>query len=288
MSQQIWWQYLYPLAIVALAAGLWLLRKRSRAPLAAFLCFAGTLFPALGFFNVFPFQFSFVADHFQYLASIPIIALFSAGLTQLGRRWHQLPVAAGATIAVVLGILTWHQSQIYASAETLYLATIRDNPACWMAYNNLGRLKLEAAATPAGITEALSNFKSAVAIRPDYAEAHNNIGVSYERMGRTEDSLAEFRETTRLQPRLADGHTNMANALTRLGQLDEAVAEYRQVVRMTPRVASAHEDLGVALQRLGRFDEAVVEIQEALRLDPSNANSYVSLGNAYGRLGHSG
>jgi hypothetical protein len=74
-------QWLYPLGVLALAGFLWSLRKRSRAPLAALLFFVGTLFPALGFVNVFPFRYSFVADHFQYLASLGIIALMAAGMS---------------------------------------------------------------------------------------------------------------------------------------------------------------------------------------------------------------
>jgi hypothetical protein len=87
ISQDVWWQYLYPLGVLALLAGLWLIRKRSRAPLAAMLFFLATLFPALGFFNVYPFVFSFVADHFQYLASIAIITLFAAASTTFLKRW---------------------------------------------------------------------------------------------------------------------------------------------------------------------------------------------------------
>ena len=68
-----WWQYLFPLAALAAAAGLWLAARRRRGPLAAFLFFAVTLLPALGFLNVYPFLYSFVADHYQYLASLGII-----------------------------------------------------------------------------------------------------------------------------------------------------------------------------------------------------------------------
>ena len=92
------------------------------------LFFVGTLFPVLGFFNVYPFIYSFVADHFQYLASLGIIALVSAGAALLldaggcgvgrpatccawrcWRSWQRL---------------TWRQSRMYADVETLYRTTI--------------------------------------------------------------------------------------------------------------------------------------------------------------------
>ena len=73
VSERVSWQYLFPLAAAGLLWMLWRLRQRARAPLAAALFFGGTLFPVLGFFNVYPFRFSWVADHFQYLAGVGVI-----------------------------------------------------------------------------------------------------------------------------------------------------------------------------------------------------------------------
>jgi len=121
---------------------LWLIRHRSRAPLSGFLFFAGTLFPVLGFFNVYPFLFSFVADHFQYLASLGVITLASAGATLLFRRLRIQPGSVGVVLCLALlatlGTLTWWQCGMYANAETLYRATLKQNPDSWMAHNNLG------------------------------------------------------------------------------------------------------------------------------------------------------
>ena len=79
------WQYLFPAAFLLAAVLFWGLRNRSRAPLAVLLYFAVTLFPALGFFNVYPFRYSFVADHFQYLACIGPIAAAAAGIVHGNR-----------------------------------------------------------------------------------------------------------------------------------------------------------------------------------------------------------
>ncbi|MDM7913692.1 MAG: O-GlcNAc transferase, partial [Candidatus Eisenbacteria bacterium] len=79
-----WIATLAPLAFAATIAALWFLRRRiGRGPLVACLFFAGTLFPALGFFDVYPFRYSFVADHFQYHASLGAIAFAAAALTLL-------------------------------------------------------------------------------------------------------------------------------------------------------------------------------------------------------------
>ena len=83
-----WWQYLFPLAAAGLLAVSWAIRRRTRAPLAALLFFGGTLVPVLGIFNLYAFRYSLVADHYQYLASLGIIALASAGLALWLERWQ--------------------------------------------------------------------------------------------------------------------------------------------------------------------------------------------------------
>src|SRR6185295_12749126 len=125
----------------------WRVRSRSRAPLAAGLLFAGALVPALGFVDVYPFRYSFVADHFQYLASLGIITLGSAALVMWLRRllpsFGAIEMLACVALAIPLGVLTWRQSAQYADARTLYEETIRRNPGCWMAYTNLSAIELD-------------------------------------------------------------------------------------------------------------------------------------------------
>ncbi len=143
-SQAAAWQYLFPVAAFALVVALWALRRRWRGPLAGLLFFVGTLFPVLGFFNVFPFIYSFVADHFQYLASLGIITLVAAGIAMLLKRLQLWRRPAGYAICVLLLVtlatLTWRQSRMYTDIETLYNTTIDLNPTCWMAYNNRGNI----------------------------------------------------------------------------------------------------------------------------------------------------
>src|SRR5207245_5163521 len=96
-----WWQWRFPLAAAGVVAAAWRLRDRiGRGPLAAVLYFAITLAPALGFVDVYPFRYSFVADHFQYLSSLgPIallVALGTAGVRKVAARGAAArPASAG-------------------------------------------------------------------------------------------------------------------------------------------------------------------------------------------------
>src|SRR6185312_5356610 len=84
---------------------------RRRALLTAWLFFVGSLVPALGFFDVYPFRYSDVADHVQYLPSLGIFALAGAGLAWAGRRLPRAAALAGAAaLCALLAVLSFRQS----------------------------------------------------------------------------------------------------------------------------------------------------------------------------------
>ncbi len=270
------WQYAYPLGVAALLVALWFLRQRTRAPLAAFLAFGGILFPVLGLFNVYPFRFSFVADHFQYLASIPVIALLSAGAATLRDRWvpraSELGLVALLALAVTLGALTWGQSRQYADALTLYRTTLERNPSAWMAHGNLGALLRST--DPA---QALVHLSAAVRLKPDLVEGQYNLGTALQELGRLDGAVAQYRKTIQLSPRHARAYCNLGNALRQQGRLEEAEHSYAEAIRLEPDLALAHSGRGRLLQVQGRLEEALRSCETAVRLDPGFAGAHRDL-----------
>jgi tetratricopeptide (TPR) repeat protein len=260
-------QWLFPAGLVVLLVALLALVGRSRAPLAALLFFVGTLFPVLGFFNVYPFLYSFVADHFQYLASLGIVALacsgVAAGVARIPGRIAR--TACLLALPLVLGVLTFRQSQVYANSQTLYETTIRQNPACWMAYNNLGIVLKNRGL----YREAVEHYRRALQLRPDYPEAHNNLGIALSALGRPDEAITAYQEALRLRPANPEALGNLANTLTSAGRYPEAVDSLQQALRFDPHSAGLHFSLGATLQATGRLADAVAEYRRALELDPA-------------------
>ena len=278
-----WWQYLFPAGIVVLAVALGLVARRNRGPLAGFLIFAATLFPVLGFLNVFPFRYSFVADHFQYLASLGIIVPVSSALMVAAGRISPNKtgsIALPVILLVALGVLTWQQSGMYRDVETLYRETIARNPNSSFAHNNLGTVLF---LKPGRLPEAIAEFEVALRTQPNSPEAHENLGNALAALpGRLPDAIAEYQAALRFRPDFADAHDNLGNALSRIpGRLPEAVAEFHAAVRIKPNFAEAHSNLGNALAQIpDRLSEAIGEYQAALRINPDFAAVHFNLGNA--------
>ena len=281
VSGAVCWQYLFPLAALLLVAALWRWRRRLGAgPLVALLFFCGTLFPALGFFDVYPFRYSFVADHFQYLASLGPLALVGAGITTaLGSLKKTRPLLEPALVGallVTLAVLTWGQGAMYADEETLWRTTIEQNPGCWMAYNNLGNALFQ---TGQG-SEAMAQFEQALRIKSDYAEAHNNLGNALLQNGQGSEAMAQFEQALRINPDYAEAHNNLGDVLQQRGQLPEAMKQFEQAFRFKPDFAEAHYDLANALLSSGRASDAIEQYEEALRIKPDLATAYNNLGAA--------
>ena len=261
------WQYLFPLAGLGLLGILWSLRRWSRAPLAGVLIYIFLLLPSLGFLNIYFFFYSFVADHWQYLACLGIITPCASGIVLLAgqsKSW-QVWLEHGTTLllAAVLFFLTWQQSQMYTNVETLYRTTIARNPACWMAYNNLGNILYEANRIP----EAMDLFNQALQIKPD--AAHYSLGNALVLTGRTSEAIEQYMQALRINPDYAEVHNNLGNALVLTGRTSEAIDQYEQALRINPNYAEAHNNLGAVLGQIGRISEAIEQVKAALRIKPN-------------------
>lgn len=281
-----WWPYLYPAGVAAVVAALLVLRNRiGRGPLVAVLFFAGTLAPAIGFLNVFPFRYSFVADHFQYHASLGLIALGAAvlawGVQRLGARGVRLGWVDAAILLAALGFLTWRQAHIYQGPEALWADTLAKNPRCWMAHGNLGFHY----SRKGDLDRAEDNYRASLRIHPHDASMYGSLGVALTAQGKFKEAIESCREAIRLEPTLAEGHNNLGGALAADGRPDEATAAYREAVRLDPKYVMARYNLGTALAATGQNAEAEPEFREVLRLNPEHFGAHNNLAVALVAMG---
>ena len=278
VNSGIAWQYVFPLAAVALLAALWLIRKKTRGPLAGVLFFVGSLFPALGFFNVYPFVFSYVADHFQYLASMGIIALVAAAFRNSNSEIRNFTAIA---VICILGVLTWRQSRNYRSEQILYETTLQKNPDSWMAHNNLGKVLFARGQS----AEAMKHYERAVEIMPTDAEAYNNMGIVLADAGRLPEAIAQYEKALEIERDRPEVLNNEGTVFVRSGRLSEAISRYEEALRLEPDYFIAEDNLGAALDAADRLREAVAHYERALQFNPDFPEAENHLGNALRRLG---
>jgi tetratricopeptide (TPR) repeat protein len=309
-----WWQWTFSIAALVTTFALWAIRHRWRGPLAAWLFFCGSLFPVLGFVNVYMFRFTFVADHLQYLPSLGIIVLIAAGIAWGLSRTSLLARRVGVLLCIVmlgtLATLSSRQSPMYADVVTLYQRTLDLNPGSWMAHNNLG-LHL---ASLGKMNEAVAHYQSSIDLNPKSANAHNNLGRAFTDMGRLPEAIAALRtalalkpddpvilnslsaalihsgkfsearehieRALSLKPDYPEARVNMGLVLGLTGQIPQAIEQFQRAAQLSPNEVNAENNWGVFLARSGKHLEAVTHYQRAITLRPDRADIHTNLADA--------
>jgi len=274
------------LPLIAMALGLfllWLARNGHLRPVFfAASYFVISLFPVLSFFNVYFFRYSFVGDHFQYLASIGPLALAGAGITW-GARWVGgeeglvYPAFSGALL-IVLGMLTWLQCGVYTNLETLWRGTLADNPNAWIAHFNLGDILVR----QGHLDEAVAEYREHLALMPASEEGLGNLANVLLMQGHTDEAVVEYGKLLQIDPDSPEGHGDLSAALLRQGHVNEAIAEAQKAVelaRHTNDSGEGHNDapmlriLAAAYARAGRYAEAIGADKMALQRAESQSNT---------------
>jgi len=212
--------------------------------------------------------FSFVADHFQYLASLGLVSAFAAGLNIL---WSRRPAAhpwlswaVSSLLVAGLGFLTWQQGTIYRNPESLWLDVVSKNPACWMAYENLGVYY----ARQGKLDDAIFQYRHALRLRPDEAGIHHDFGTALARQGRYSEAQEQFHAALRLQPRFYEAEYNLGLTSISLRNYAEAAQHLQAALQIKGDEPEGRHLLAQAWVNLGEYPLAVQQYREALRLRP--------------------
>ena len=306
------WQWMAYLSLLAATLGLivsWALPGRAgRALFFAAAYYVVSLFPVLGFFSVYFFRYSFVSDHFQYLASMGPLALAGAAIATLVGRCCETPLelahdtdalqsssdntgvarrklflgSVGCSILLLsLAFLTWRQSAIYHDLVTLYTRTLAKNPACWMAHYNLGIALQDHGETDLAIT----HYRQAIELRPGYAEAHYNLGRLLAEKGEFNDAISHYEATLAINPADAEAHNNLGATLFQVGRVDDAIAHYQEALAVRPDYAEASCNLADALLSKGDMDGAITHFRTCVAVLPNHTEAQYNLASALLRKG---
>jgi tetratricopeptide (TPR) repeat protein len=271
-------QYIWPLACVVAAILVW---RDGRGLKAAALFFVVMLAPMLGFIMQYAFRYSFVADHYQYVASIGLLVLIAVALDKFLARLGRAKILIYACVLLVLAGLTWRQCRNYYDSETLWRATLETTPTSTIARNNLSQALLD----KGRLDESITLSREVLAGHPNNYVAQNNLGFALLEKGRVNESISCFDQAIAAQPNAPNPYYNLGRAWLKNGRADAAITNFQNAVRLQPDFASAYCNLGYALLQAGRIPEAITDYQEAITLEPDYALAHNDLGSILLRLG---
>ena len=279
--------YAWLLAGVFVCVAIYFLRRYvGRCVEVAAAFFVATLSPVLGFIMLYTFRYTFVADHYQYLACIGPIALASAGLVNLAdvsKNSRTLIFSVALCVVALLATLTWRQAAMYGNIETLWRTTLSRNPSCWMAHNNLGIVLFE----KGQLDDAIVHYRTTLQMQPNFWDADYNLGTALLGKGHVDEAIFYCDKAVRMQPNDPDAQVALANALLQKRRIDDAIAHYQKAVAIRPDYFLARYGLGHALLEGGKFDAAIEHSRAALLIQPNNADCHTILAIALDEEGQS-
>jgi Flp pilus assembly protein TadD len=272
----------------------WFRRSWGRAALFGLGYFVITLFPAMGFFDMYYLALSRVADHFVYLPLIGIAALVAAALSALVARFFALErrmprlqsvppdwasafaraVCGGgaAALIVAFSLLTMQRARVLARDELLWRDTLAKNPSSWTAHNNLGCIL--AAQNKYG--EAMEEFQSSLRFNADNAQAHCNLGRALAATGQQAEAESHFRRALALRPKNAGIQESFGSFLAAQGRVEEAILHLRESVRLEPDVPTRLELAGL-LHGTGDDRGAAAQFRAVLAAKPDSQEALNNL-----------
>jgi tetratricopeptide (TPR) repeat protein len=301
IDPRVWWQWLFPVVVLGVLAALALsIRRIGRGPLAAAIAFIALVFPALGFFSIYPFVFSWVADHFVYHASTVFIAAISAVLTLAARRFFpgraDLRLLAAIPLLAVLGILTTLTSANFASPETLWASVINYNPEhpnfnALAGMSSVLSAQAEAARRTGNLAEAQRLMDEAHAYdqrsleeRPDNPVIYHNFAAYYLFNNKPELALEPALKSVDLSKNDPRMWARLSQVYHELHQLDKAIDAARMAVNLQKRRVAYHITMARLLLEKGDEDRARQYIANVLQyLAPRNSDAHLLLGTIYVR-----
>ena len=237
------------IAAVVLVVALWRYRQQlGRGPLAGVLFFAITLSPVLGLVDHNYMKYTFVADRYQYLAGIGVIAVVCGVVAHGARRlpdsWQKGAQIGAVAVVVVLGMLTWKQAGIYRDNETFWRYVIAHNPQARNAHLNLGASLRDQGRH----TEALDIARVAVEQRPDHFKAHVLVGEILNKLERFEEAEVHLRRAIEIHPKSINAFRLLANALGEQERYDEMLQCLDRLLILDPKQEDVHANRKATLE----------------------------------------
>ena len=236
--------------------------------------YLGTLVPVIGLVQVGD---QAMADRYTYIPLIGLFIIIAWGFSDLLAKWRYRKIVLIVSAVIVLSgftAKTFFQASHWENGITLFENAVKVTKNNYKSQNNLGT-----ALSSVDIDKAISHYKAALRMKPDYAVALYNLGNVLIKKGKVDEAIDHYQKALHIKPDYVEVLNNLANVLFVQGKPNEAISQYREIVKTYPEDADAHYNLAYMLSAQGMLDEAVPHYKESLRINPKYSKAHYNLGN---------
>ncbi len=265
--------------LIAISAAALLCRRKRPYLLVGWLWYLGMLVPVIGLVQV---GSQSMADRYTYLPQIGLAIAIVWGIADATARWPRRRLAFAAASCVLgpaLIVAAMLQTSYWRNGETLWSRALTSTEQNLFAHSNLALIYCG----DGRLDDAIALYHRSLEFAPTpkcSADIHYNLANALGALGQNEEAIAEYRKAIKLNPDFAEAHGNLGTALANSGRLDEAVAQFLKALKLKPDNAGINDNLGMAYYQQGKTAAAVVHWREAVRLNPTNVHSVNRLAKA--------
>ena len=159
-------------------------------------------------------------------------------------------------------------------AEKDYKKVIELEPNHVIAHNNLGVTHQRLGR----LNEAIISYKKAIEFKSDFVDAYYNLGAIYKSINELKNAEASYKKAIELKPNNEDALYNLSNVLSLLDKIDEAEESFKKIIRLNPKLAKVHNNLGNILLRLDKIDEAEESFKKSIEINPGLIGALINIG----------
>jgi protein O-mannosyl-transferase len=228
-----------------------------------------------------------IFEHRVYLPSIGMFMAAACVGAMAAKRWfagRRIPLYAATSVVLIFLAATCARNNVWTSQISLWQDTVKKSPNKARPHNALGAAYftegwLETKDT-GWLDRAIDEYRVALELKPDYADAHTNLGAAYSARGWLDGAINEDRLALKIKPDSMETHFNLGRAYSAKGWMGRAIDEYRVALKLKPDSAYAHYYLGTSFAAKGMRDKAIEEYRVAIKLKPDFADAHLDLGHA--------
>lgn len=307
------WEWIFPVAALAIPLiMLAISRKIGRGPFVAICVYGLMISPLLGFIAFYTEEYTFVADHYQYLACIGIIVLFTEAAARFFSRLKRsdkpsnnlgvpteghapaavrgdaggmarwLGVAVSALVLLVLGTMTWAQSEIYTPPLRVWTHNIKYSPDCWLAMEHVGVYEYG----KGHVAAALVLFQRANELsHGENLIVNANLGDVYRHLGQYAKAIPYYRRSLAVTGRQPPIIADLVECYEKIGNWRQAYLDLLHGVKLLPRSADLQTELGSMLARAGHAKRAIPHFRAAIKYEPQDTKALFGLANSLNAAG---
>jgi len=217
-----------------------------------------------------------IFEHRLYLPLVGFVFVMTGIIAAFRKHWRPLSMVMIIVLLFLSGG-TYYRNSIWQNDLTLWQDTVRKSPL-------KARPRVNLAISYVNVGEydkAVDELSHAVALKPDYAAAHENMGVAYFRKGAYQQAIAAFKKAIDLDSSQTSTHNAVAEAYMHVGKKDLAMKNFKKALSLNPSLLSARNNLGLILAEKGLYSRAIAEFERLIEFEPGFLDAYHNLGILY-------